>query len=177
VSIIETARLRLRRLSPDDAAFILGLLNEPSFLKFVGDKNVRTLDDARAYIETGPAASYERFGFGLYLVTLKHPVGSTDPRREIPIGICGLVKRDGLQHPDVGFAFRPEYWSKGYAAESAAAVLTYATTVLGLTRVDAITNPDNVSSIRVLEKIGLRFDRMVRLTEEGADLKLWTTHD
>jgi RimJ/RimL family protein N-acetyltransferase len=169
VTVIETGRLVLRRLSPDHAAFILGLLNEPSFIKFVGDKGVRTIDDARAYIENGPVASYGRFGFGLYLVELKGR-GHED---SIPIGICGLVKRDGLEDPDIGFAFLPPYWSKGYAVEAAAAVLAYGRTTLGLPRIVAIANPGNVASMRVLEKIGLRFDKMVRLSSDGASLQLW----
>ena len=165
MNVIETERLVLSRLSADDAEFILELLNEPSFLRFVGDKGVRTLDDARTYINGGPVDSYERFGFGLYLVVLKDD-GS-------PIGICGLVKRDSFENADIGFAFRPAYWSKGYAVESTAAVLAYATTVLGLKRVIAITSPDNLKSIHVLEKIGLRFEKMARLSENGADLKLF----
>lgn len=179
MNVIETERLALRRLSAGDAAFVLGLLNEPSFLRFVGDKGVRTLDDARAYINGGPVDSYERFGWGLYLVLLKDDGsrgGSEDPRQEIPIGICGLVKRDALEDVDIGFAFLPAYWSQGYAVESAASVLTYARTVLGLKRVVAVTSPDNFSSIHVLEKLGLRFEKMVRLSDDGPELKLLVTN-
>src|ERR1700730_8346186 len=128
--LLETDRLILRKLSFDDAEFILELLNEPSFLRFIGDKSVRSLDDAREYILNGPVASYERNGFGLYLVQLK------DSREEI--GISGLVKRDSLPAADLGFAFLPNYWNKGYAFESAAAVMTYARDTLRLDRILAI---------------------------------------
>ena len=167
MTVVETDRLVLRRLSGDDAEFILRLLNEPSFLRFVGDRGVRTLDDARAYIQRGPMDSYDRHGFGLYLVVLKEGL--------VPIGICGLVKREALEDVDIGFAFLPEYWSKGYAFESARAVLGYARSVVGLPRVVAITTPDNASSIRVLEKLGLGFERMVRLKEGEPEIKLFAT--
>lgn len=148
-----------------DAEFTLRLLNEAGFLKFIGDKGVRTLDEARAYLSNGPLESYRRYGFGLYLACLR--VDST------PIGICGLVKRDSLVDPDVGFAFLEEHWSKGYAAEAAAAVLSYAHDTLGIERIVAITAIDNWGSIAVLEKIGLTFDRRVRLADDGAELKLF----
>jgi len=167
VSEIETDRLVLRRLCVDDAPFILGLLNEPSFLRFIGDKGVRTLDDARGYIVNQQIASYERFGFGLYLTARKQDGAS--------IGICGLVKRDSLDDVDIGFAFAPAFWSQGYAAESASAVVAHATRVLGLPRVVAITNPDNIGSIKVLEKVGLRFSRMAQLSADGPILKLFST--
>jgi RimJ/RimL family protein N-acetyltransferase len=164
MSVIDTQRMQLRELDVDDAAFILELLNEPGFLRYIGDKGVRSLADAREYILKGPMASYERNGFGLYAACLRDCT---------PIGICGLVKRDGLDDPDVGFAFLSRYWSKGYAVESAAAVLKFADTDLGLERVVAITSLDNVSSIAVLEKIGLRFERVVRLAENSPEVKLF----
>jgi RimJ/RimL family protein N-acetyltransferase len=163
--VIETERLVLRRLGPDDAEFILGLLNEPSFLRFIGDKGVRTLDDARAYIANGPVASYARHGFGLYLTSLRD--GGE------PVGICGLVKRDGLDDADVGFAFLPRHWSRGYASEAAGAVLDHAKRELGLARVAGITNPENAGSIRVLEKLGLAFVGMVRLSEGAPEVRLF----
>ena len=163
--MLETDRLVLRQLTTDDAEFILDLLNQASFLQFIGDKGVRTLADARHYVLTGPVASYERFGFGLYLTTLKD-VG-------VPIGICGLIKRETLEDVDVGFAFLPQFWSKGYALESASAVMTYGRKVLGLNRIVAITSPDNNASIKVLEKIGLRFEQIIRLSEDGPEVKLF----
>jgi RimJ/RimL family protein N-acetyltransferase len=165
--VIETDRLILRRLEPDDAEFILGLLNDPSFLRFIGDKGVRTLDDAREYIRTGPMASYERLGFGLFLTALRED--------RAPIGICGLLKREALDDVDVGFAFLPRYWSKGYGFESAAAVLDYGRRVLGLTRIVAITSPDNASSIRLLEKLGLKFETMIRLSEDSPEVRLFAS--
>ncbi|MEP7347533.1 MAG: GNAT family N-acetyltransferase [Gemmatimonadaceae bacterium] len=164
MNVLETERTLLRRLEPSDAEFILGLLNEPSFLHYIGDKGVRTLDDARAYIENVPLTSYARFGFGLYLTTLKDGT---------PIGICGLVKRDALTDVDVGFAFLPAYWGHGYALESALAVLEHGKRDHGLTRIVAIANADNESSIRLLERLGLTFERAVRLTEGSSEVSLF----
>jgi RimJ/RimL family protein N-acetyltransferase len=163
-SVILTERLELRELDFNDAEFILKLLNEEGFLRFIGDKGVRTLADARDYILQGPMDSYARNGFGLYAACLSDAT---------PIGICGLVKREGLNDPDIGFAFLSQYWSLGYAVESAAAVLAHAREVLGLKRVVAITSPDNGSSIGVLEKIGLKYERMIRLVDHSPELKLF----
>jgi RimJ/RimL family protein N-acetyltransferase len=148
--VLETDRLVLRHLVPDDAEFALRLVNEPSFHQYIGDKGVRNLDDARNYLATGAIASYARNGFGLNLVQ----------RREdgTPIGMCGLVKRDALPHADIGYAFLPEYWSKGYAFESAAAVLAHARSEFGFTRILAIVSPDNRASIALLERLGLHFE-------------------
>ena len=165
MTILETERLVIRKLSTDDAEFIVELLNQPSFLRYIGDKGVRDNVDAVQYIQTGPVASYERFGFGLYLVELKET--------GVPIGICGLLKRDSLPDVDVGFAFLPAYWSQGYALESAAAVMTYGREVLGLRRIVAITSPDNDASIRLLEKIGLRFEGMIKLSSDQSEVRLF----
>ena len=164
-AVLETERLVLRRLSTDDAPFLLELLNEPSFLRHIGDKGVRTEADARRYVETGPLASYERFGFGLWRVELKD--GGE------PIGMCGLLKRDALKDADVGFAFLPRYWRRGYALESASAVVAFAREAFGLSRVVAITAADNVASIRLLEKLGFRFERMARVPEDGKEVRLF----
>jgi RimJ/RimL family protein N-acetyltransferase len=164
MNVLETDRLLLRRLDAGDAAFILGLLNEPSWLQFIGDKGVRTLDDARAYIATGPMAMYERYGFGMYWTGLKSGE---------PIGICGLVKRPALDDVDLGFALFPAYWGKGYAAEAAAAVMDHAHRAFGLKRIVAITVQDNVRSIRLLEKLGLAFERNFRMGEAGPELRLF----
>ena len=168
-SVLETNRLTLRELSSDDAAFILRLLNEPSFLRFIGDKHVRTLDDARQYIHNGPIASYKKNGFGLYLVQLKPT--------ETPIGMCGLLKRETLSDVDIGFAFVPESWNKGYAFESAAAIMSYAKDVLKLPRIVAITNKDNVTSGKLLERLGLHFDRLIDLNGDGDETKLFISDD
>lgn len=165
MNILETERLLLRPFTTDDAPFILELVNDPSFIQNIGDRGVRTLADAEAYIRNGPVASYTRNGFGLYLVALKE----TDES----IGICGLIKRAGLEDVDIGYAFLPKFWSKGYAVESALAVKAYAKDVLGLRRLLAITDPANESSIRVLEKLGFQFERMVRLSQDDIDLKLF----
>lgn len=164
MTVLETDRLVLRKLSVDDAEFILELLNEPSFLHFIGDKGVRTLDDARAYILQGPVDSYQRHGFGLYLTALKEGA--------VPIGICGLLQRETLADVDIGFAFLPAFWSMGYALEAAAAVKAYGMDNLGLRRIVAITNPDNVPSIKLLEKIGLKYERMIKMTADGKEIRL-----
>ena len=163
--LIETDRLRLRRLSADDAPFMLALLNEPSFLRNVGDKGVRTLDDARAYILRGPVAEYGKSGLGMWAVEAKESGAAA--------GICTLLKRDALGDVDIGYAFLPEFWSRGYASEAAAAVTSYARETLGLRRLVAITAVDNRSSVRVLERLGFEFERMVRLPGDDADLKLF----
>ncbi|MGC3945036.1 MAG: GNAT family N-acetyltransferase [Chryseolinea sp.] len=148
--ILQTSRLNLRKFVPADAAFILRLLNEPSFLRFIGDRKVRTIDDARRYIDNRFIASYQNNGYGLYMV---------ENKEDKPIGMCGLVKRDPAEDPDVGFAFLPEAWQKGYGYEAASAVMDYARNDLQLKRVLGITVPDNVASIKTLEKLGLKFLR------------------
>jgi RimJ/RimL family protein N-acetyltransferase len=162
--VARTARLTLRHLHLGDAAFILELLNEPKFLRFIGDKGVRTLDDAGEYLLAGPMASYAENGHGLYAVELGD---------RTPIGICGLVKRTGLDHPDVGFAFLARHSGRGYATESAAAVLEHARGDLELGRVVAITDPTNAGSIAVLEKIGLKLERRIRLDSKDQELSLF----
>jgi len=165
VAVLETERLFLRKFTTDDATFMLGLLNEPSFLANIGDKGVKTVDEAVSYIQTGPMASYQRFGFGVYLVELKESGAA--------IGLCGLIKRDELPDIDVGFAFLPAYWSKGYASEAASAVVDFGKRELGIQRIVAIARPDNSGSIRVLEKLGLRFDRLVDIFDDGSELSLF----
>jgi len=164
---LETERLALRRLTPDDAVFMLELLNDPSFLRHIGDRGVRTVTEARDYIRTAPMARYDRSGVGLYVVESKES-------RE-PMGLCGLLKRKVLKDMDLGFAFLPRFWSKGYAFESARAVLAHARTVLGLERVVAIVSPGNEASIGLLEKLGFRREGTTRLTDEGPDLLLYAT--
>jgi RimJ/RimL family protein N-acetyltransferase len=165
MKVLETARLTVRRLTVEDAPFILKLVNEPSWLRFIGDRGVRNLEDARGYILKGPIEMYGRYGFGLYLTELK-----TDGT---PIGMCGLIKRESLKDVDIGFAFLPAYWGKGYAYEAAAAVLEHGRSAFALSRIVAITSPDNISSIKLLEKIGLRFERMVRMSDAEPEIKLF----
>ena len=164
MTVLTTPRLTLRRLSPDDAEFIVELLNDPAFIRFIGDKAVRSVDDARRYILEGPVASYERNGFGLWLVELKDS-GSA-------IGMCGLLKRESLPDVDIGFAFLPAYRSQGYAFESALAVLEYGMTEFGLRRIVAISDPDNAGSLAVLQKIGMRFERMIIVSEGAPEIQL-----
>jgi RimJ/RimL family protein N-acetyltransferase len=163
--VVETPRLTLRRLTQEDAPFILRLLNEPSFIEFIGDRGVRTVDDARRYVLSGPMASYEQHGFGLYLVELREG--------DVPIGICGLLKRGQLEHPDIGFSLLPEYWSRGYGREAASAVMAYARDSLGLGRLLAITSPHNERSGRLLSNLGFTFERNTRLSPDGEELKLF----
>ncbi len=163
--IVETERLILRRFAEDDAEFALALLSEPPFLRYIGDKGVRTVDDARAYIRDQPLASYARHGFGLYVVELKETAA--------PIGMCGLLKRDALADPDLGFAFLSRFWSRGYALEAARATLEHARTGLGMSRVVAITTPDNEASIRLLTRLGFAFETLVRISEGAPELNLF----
>jgi RimJ/RimL family protein N-acetyltransferase len=167
MTILETDRLRLSQLSVDDAPFILDLLNTPPWLAYIGDRGVKTLDDARNYLLNGPIASYERFGFGLYLVTLN----GTDE----PIGLCGLLQRETLDNPDIGFAFLPDYMGKGYGFEAAAAVMTYARTTLGLDRIVAITVTNNENSINLLKKLGFRYDKLIALVPGSEELMLFVS--
>ena len=163
--ILETDRLRLRQLSPNDAPFIFQLVNEPSFIENIGDRNVRSEEDAVRYIQNGPMASYERYGYGLYKVELRET--------STPIGICGPLKRETLEYPDIGFAFLPPFWGQGYALESSAAVMNYSREVLGLNNIAAITTPTNEPSIKLLEKLGFRFQSMKSLTENEPPVKLF----
>ena len=166
MKVLETERLILRRLSVDDGAFILGLLNDPAWLRFIGDKGVRNLEDARNIL-TGPMDMYARLGFGLYLTERKLD--------SAPVGICGLIKRDALEDVDIGFAFLPDFRRKGYAREAAAAVMEHARSSFGLRRLVAITSPDNEASIRLLEKLGLRFEATVSLAGDSHDVSLFAT--
>lgn len=166
--VIETDRLILRWLTTDDAPFILELVNDPDWLRYIGDKGVRNLDDARAYIQKGPMDMYARVGFGLFRVELK--IDGT------PIGMCGLIKRDTLPDIDIGFAYLPQFRAKGYAREAARATLGYGRDVVGLKRIIAITSPDNDASGRLLEAVGLRFERSFDISAEDRSVRLygWT---
>ena len=165
MTILETERLILRQLTTDDAEFIFELLNDPSWIQNIGDRNIRNLDDACAYIVNGPVASYAKNGFGLWLVELKETKES--------IGMCGLIRRDTLEDIDIGYALLPRFWGQGYAIEAARAAKDYAKDVVGLKRLVAIVDPANEGSIRVLEKLGLRYEKMVRLSADDIDLKLF----
>jgi RimJ/RimL family protein N-acetyltransferase len=163
--VLETERLVLRRLTLDDAEFMLGLLNDEAWLRNIGDRGVRTVEAARDYLANGPIAMYEREGFGLYLTELK--------AGKVAIGICGLIKRAELDDVDLGFAFMPLFRGRGYGLESASAVLAYAQSVLGLARIVAITSPDNDDSIKLLQRIGFRFECMTDLGDPDDPVKLF----
>jgi ribosomal-protein-alanine N-acetyltransferase len=162
---LRTPRLLLRELTADDAPFILTLLNDPAWLQFIGDRGVRSIADAEGYIERGPRASYALHGFGLEIVTLNDS--------GTPIGICGLLKRDSLPEPDLGFAFLPAYRSQGYAFEAASAARDFGRDRLRLPALLAIVHPANTPSIRLLEKLGFVFERMTTMPGEDHEVKLF----
>jgi RimJ/RimL family protein N-acetyltransferase len=164
MKILETERLHLRTVNAGDAAFYLELVNDPAFIEHIGDRGIRTLDEARRAIAEGPAAMQEERGHALYVVELKEG--------RVAIGMCGLIKRDTLEDIDIGYAFLPAYRGQGYAFESARAVLEYAPT-LGITRVVAITSPDNTASNQLLQKLGLRFQYFTHLTQDGPGSNLY----
>lgn len=147
MNILETERLRLRTIDVDDAAFYYDLVNDPTWLEFIGDKGIRSLDDARTAIVDGPRAMQARCGHSLYVMERK-----SDSR---PLGLCGLIQRDGLPAADIGYAIRPEFFGQGYTHEAAVAVLALARGPLGMRRVLGLTAPGNVNSISLLHKLGL----------------------
>ena len=150
-TVLVTPRLSLRHLTSGDSAFVLELMNEPPYIDNIGDRGVRSQADAVRYIEEKYLASYARHGFGLYLVELTETAA--------PIGICGLVRRDALDHPDLGFAYLQRFWSRGFAMEAASAMLGHSRESLGLTYVYGLVSPRNVRSIRLLGHLGFGFVR------------------
>jgi RimJ/RimL family protein N-acetyltransferase len=163
--ILETERLRLKEFTLNDTKFIIELLNSPGWLEFIGDRNVKTEEQAIAYLQNGPLKSYQENGFGLYLVERKEDGRS--------IGMCGLIKRLHLEHPDIGFAFLPDFMGNGYAFEITSATLAFATEKLNLPKISAITLPNNSRSIRLLEKIGLRFTKPFYFPNSEEELLLY----
>ena len=161
---LETPRLILRRLQFDDAPFLVKLLNEPSFLENIGDRGVRSIEDAHRYLREGPMAMYEKYGYGLWHVALRDGTF---------IGMCGLLKRDNLPDPDIGYAFLPAFWGQGYAYEAAAATFRQCAQKFGLTRVLGVVSEGNAGSIRVLEKLGMTFERMFTMREGEAPARLY----
>ena len=164
--ILATDRLRLRKLTLDDAPFILKLVNDPSWLEFIGDKGVRNQADARTYLAQGPIEMYARLGFGLYLVELRED--------RTPLGICGLIKRESLADVDIGFAFLPEFCGNGYAHEAAQAVIVHAKRDFSIRRLVAITAPGNKNSIRLLERLGMTLEESVDLPRDGGKSLLFS---
>jgi [ribosomal protein S5]-alanine N-acetyltransferase len=149
---LETRRLTLRRLDAGDAPFVLRLLNEPSFIENIGDKGVRSIEDAQRYLLEGPMAMYERHGFGLWYAARKSDGAA--------VGMCGLLRRDNLPDVDIGYAYLPEFWGQGFALEAAEATVRHAAEKFGLRRLIGVVSPGNRGSIRVLEKLGMTFERM-----------------
>lgn len=158
MSVFETPRLILSETQVSDAPFILKLLTDESFIQNIGDKGIKTLEECKAHIEDKFLWHYQTYGFGMYLTCLK----STGE----PIGVCGLVKRDSLDCPDVGYALMPEFAGKGYATEAAMAAMDYGHNTLGIKRIVGITSTENKASIHVLEKLGLKFEKMVPYSED-----------
>ena len=166
MKILETNRLILRRFTSDDSPFILELLNELAWKRYIGDRGIDSLEAARRYLETGPIVSYERHGFGLYAIELKGDATL--------VGMCGLIKRDELDDVDIGFAVLSRFEGQGFANEAAAATLEYSRATLCLKRVVAITKAVNERSTRLLERLGMRFERMVSLSDDGEQLRLYS---
>jgi RimJ/RimL family protein N-acetyltransferase len=165
MGFIETERLSIRRLVKDDAPFILELVNEPAFIKNIADRGVRNLEDARKYIADGPLTMYEKYGFGLFAVELKES--------GVPIGMCGLLKRDTLEDVDIGYAYLESHWGKGYASEAGAAMVDYGRNVVGLKRIVAITAQDNQGSINVLEKLGFQYEKLITMPGDDEAVKFF----
>ena len=166
---LQTKRLSIEYLEPADAAFTLALLNDPDFITHVGDRHIRTVAGAREYLEDGPIASYREHGFGMFRVRVR-------ASGEV-VGMCGLVNRSGLEEVDIGYAFLPRGRGRGLALEAAQAVFDYARQELGLQRIVAVVTPSNRPSIALLEKLGLLFERTIRLSPDGVELCLygWTS--
>jgi len=165
VIVLETERLVLRHLEPADASFILDLVNDPDWITYIGDRGIHTLDDALNYIQGGPMTMYEQRGHGLYLVERRSD--------GVPMGMCGLLKRDSLDDVDLGFALMPAFRGAGYITEAATAALAHGRQTLGLRRVVAIVAPANAASARVLERVGMRFERAIDAPEGGHALHLY----
>lgn len=162
---LETKRLRLRKLAISDSAFIVTLLNDPSFIKNITDRGVRTTQDAEQYLLRGPLHSYAEHGFGLLLVE--------ELSSGLPLGMCGLIKRSNLEHVDIGFAYLPQFWGKGFAFEAAEAVVGQAKAKFYLKKLLGVTNPDNEGSIRILRKLGMKEEGTVILHGETNEILLF----
>ena len=164
-TVLETERLILRQQTIDDAGFLLELMNEPGFVKYVADRGLRTTADAADYLREKIIPSYQESGFGFYRIELKES--------GTPVGICGLVKRETLDAVDVGFSMLERFSGKGYAFEAASAVMDYGRTVLGLQKIVGVTAPGNRVSIHLLEKLGMRLQRKIHLPGYGPESLLF----
>ncbi|MDO8455917.1 MAG: GNAT family N-acetyltransferase [Burkholderiaceae bacterium] len=168
---LATDRLIIRRMttSTADAQFMLQLLNDSSWIRYIGDRGVRNEEDARQYISAGPMDMYDRLGYGFCMVEARES--------RCALGICGLAKRDYLDYPDIGFAFLPQHWGQGFAYEAALAMLRYATNDLGMPRIVATTRADNLSSQALLRKLGLQFERTFLHPDGDRELQLYSTFE
>jgi len=164
---LETERLYLRRVTLDDTGLMLAVWNDPAFVRNVGDRGIRTAEQACETMKSGALKLYEDYGYGPYSMVLKSD-GSK-------IGICGLFKRDNLEDPDIGFAVLPDFCSKGYAGEAAFAIVAHARDDLGLREITAIVSPSNAPSIGLIEKLGLSFDRMITMPGDEEEISLYST--
>jgi ribosomal-protein-alanine N-acetyltransferase len=165
--VLETPRLLLRWLVPDDAAFIQELVNQPSWLANIGERNVHSPEDAVGYITKGPRTMYAKYGFGLWCVTRKED--------GVPVGLCGLLQRDYLDHPDIGYAFLERHQGQGYGSEACLATLAHARSEFGARRLMAIVLPSNAGSIRILEKLGMRLQGPITPPGDDEELFLYGT--
>jgi [ribosomal protein S5]-alanine N-acetyltransferase len=163
---LETERLFLRRVTLEDTGLMLAVWNDPAFVRNVGDRGIRTTEQAEVAMQAGALKLYEDYGYGPYSMVLK-----TDGTQ---IGICGLFKRENLEDPDIGFAVLPEFCSLGYAREAALAVLAHARDDLGIPRLTAIVSPGNAPSIGLIEKLGLAFERMITMPGDDEAISLYS---
>jgi len=163
--ILETERLRLFELTVEDAGFVFRLVGDPDFRTHIGDKGIRTLDDARRFLGTGPWTNQPRPGYGQFRVELKDTGESA--------GICGLLYRERLDASDVGFALLPAFRGRGFAFEAAAATMAYGRKTLGIERIVALTSHENLPSIRLLEKLGMRFEKTVHMSDSDPGTALF----
>lgn len=166
--ILQTPRLILRELALDDAAFMVRLMNDAAWLKYIGDRGVRTVDQAQENLRSGALDMYARRGHGLWRVELK--------ASGVAIGICGLIKRETLADIDLGFAFLPEFRGGGFALEASEACMRHARDNLDVRRVVAIVSPENSRSIALLEKLGFRFESTLPASPESAAEKHLFAH-
>jgi RimJ/RimL family protein N-acetyltransferase len=164
-ALFTSDRLSIRKFTLDDAPFIFELLNEPDWIKFIGDRHIKTPEDAKNYIVNVLFSIYRKYDFGPYLIALKE--------NEKPVGMTSLIKRDALSNVDLGFAFLKKYRAQGYAFEAVKATQNYAHNTLGIVALLAITNPDNAASVHLLKKSGFVFDKKIRLPGESEDLLLF----
>jgi RimJ/RimL family protein N-acetyltransferase len=169
-STLQTERLSLRRLTLEDADLMLAVWNDPAFYKYVGDRGIRTREQAQEAMAAGALQLYENYGYGPFRVALRES--------DQPIGICGLFRREGFDDPDIGWSVLPDHGGKGFAFEAGTAVLNYAFEELALNYVVAFISAENMPSIGLAKKLGLRYERMTRMVGDEEDVCLYSmTHD